>query len=123
MLFELAQFGQTDLLSTIIWFLLFVVFIFFGPRLMTMQSIFKLEKDVLELEEIANKSKNYVIRYVSKKPSSTTTSQIKGFMEFFTISPVEADPYGLMKKLDYVLRNSDERFTYFVNQVAPSMSY
>lgn len=123
MLLELSQFGQPDLISTIVWFVLLLVFILFGPRLMTVQSVLKLEKDVDDIENMANKSRNYVIKYVSKKASPTVISQIKGFMEFFTIAPVDTDPYGVIKKLDHVLRNSDERFTYFVNQVAPEMSY
>jgi len=123
MLFQVSQFGQTDLLSTIIWFVLFIVFIFFGPRLMTVQSIFKLESDTAELEKMAEKSRNYVIKYASKKPSARIASQIRNFLEFFIITPIDTDPYGLMKKLDYVLRNSDNRFTYFADQIAPSMSY
>jgi hypothetical protein len=78
---------------------------------------------VLELEGMANKSKGYVLKKISKKPSSKVTSQVKNFMEFFSIAPVDADPYGVIKKLDHVLRNSDNRFTYFVNQIASDMSY
>lgn len=46
----LAQFGG-DLLSTIITFIFFLIVVIFGPRLMTMQTILKLEQEVKELED------------------------------------------------------------------------
>ena len=63
MSFVLAQFG-TDLVSTIIWIILAIIFFLFGPRLMTTQTIIKIEKEVLELEEMAEKSKNYVTQSI-----------------------------------------------------------
>jgi len=117
----LAQMGG-DWLSTIIWLIMIFVFIFFGPRLMTTQTILKLEKEASELEEMAEKSRGYVVKSVSKKPSAKLKESVKNFMEFFIVSPVETDPYGIMKKIDHVIRNSDERFKYFVKQIAPDAS-
>ncbi|MEM7817116.1 MAG: hypothetical protein QXZ20_04335, partial [Candidatus Aenigmatarchaeota archaeon] len=65
----LAQFGG-DVVSTIVWFILFIIMIIFGPRLMTTQTILKLEKEAADLEEIAEKSKNYIVKALSKKPNS-----------------------------------------------------
>jgi len=121
MVLNLAQFGQTDLLSTLIWFLLFIVFILFGPRLMVTQTILKLERDVAELEGFAQKSKGYVLKSLSKRPSADINKNVKNFLEFFAIPPVDTDPYGVMKKIDHIIRNSDERFKYFVNNIAPKM--
>jgi len=120
-MFTLAQMG-TDWISTIIWFILFVVFIFFGPRLMTTQTILKLEKEASELEEMAEKSRSYIVKSISKNPNAKLKESIKNFMEFFIVSPIETDPYGIMKKIDHVIRNSDDRFKYFVRQIAPDAS-
>lgn len=117
----LAQFG-TDLTSLIITFLFFIIFILFGPRLMTAQTILKLEQEATDLEQMANKSKNYVVRSISKKPDSKLSQNVGNFLEFFAIGPVDADPFGVIKKIDHIVRNSDRRFTYFVNQVAPDFS-
>jgi len=117
----LAQFGG-DWVSTIIWIIFFIITIFFGPRLMTTQTILQLEKEATELEEMAEKSKNYVIKALSKKSNSKLRENVSNFLEFFTILPVSTDPYGVMKKLDHVIKNSDQRFNYFVNQVAPDFS-
>jgi len=117
----LAQFGG-DLVSTIIWLVLFVIMMVFGPRLMTIQTILTLEKETTELEEMAEKSKNYIIKAVSKKHGSKLRENVSNFMEFFAITPVGTDPYGVMKKIDHIIKNSDQRFRYFVNQIAPDFS-
>jgi hypothetical protein len=121
MLFTLAQFG-TDWISLILWFIIAIIFFLFGPRLMSTQIILQLEKEATELEEMAEKSRNYVLKTISKKPTSDVRASVKNFMDFFAIGPVEADPYGIIKKIDHIVKNSDERFKYFVNQVAPNFS-
>jgi hypothetical protein len=117
----LAQFGG-DLVSTIVWFILFIIMIIFGPRLMTTQTILKLEQEAASLEEMAEKSKSYIIKALSKKSNPKLRENISSFLEFFAITPVETDPYGVMKKIDHIIKNSDQRFRYFVNQVAPDFS-
>lgn len=117
----LAQFGG-DLISYIIFFILFIISIFFGPRLMATQSIMKLEQEASDLEEMAEKSKNYIIKSISKKSDAKLRENVSNFMEFFAITPVETDPYGVIKKIDHIIKNSDQRFTYFVDQIAPDFS-
>ena len=121
MLYNLAQFGG-DWISTIIWIVFAIIFIFFGPRLMVTQTILKIEKEVAELEEMAEKSREYVITSVSKRPTPRLKQSIINFTEFFVVGPVSIDPYGIIKKLDHVIRNSDEKFNYFVRQIAPNTS-
>jgi len=117
----LAQFA-TDWVSLIIWFIIAIIFFLFGPRLMVTQSLIKLEKEASDLEEMAGKAENYVIHSINKKPNPALKKSVKNFMEFFAIGPVSTDPYGVIKKLDHVIRNSDEKFKYFVNQIAPDLS-
>lgn len=117
----LSQFGG-DWVSTIVWIILIIISIFFGPRLMTTQTILKLEKEAADLEEMANKSKCYILKSISKKSKKDFKKQITNFMEFFAVSPIETDPYGIMKKLDHIVKNYDSRFTYFVDQAIPNAS-
>ena len=112
--------GDGDWTSTIIWLVLFVFFIFFGPRLMVAQSVLKLEKSVLELEQLAQKSRKHIIRTI--KGGQKKKSSINSFMEFFAVPPISLDPYGVIKKLDHVMKNSENRFKYFVNQISPESS-
>lgn len=116
--FELSQFGG-DWISLVLWFIIASVFFFFGQRIMVTQIIMNIEKEVVELEAMAEKSRNYVIRSVSKKPSDNVKKAVAGFMDFFMVSPVSTDPYGIIRKIDHVVRNADDKFKYFVNQIAP----
>jgi hypothetical protein len=114
----LAQFG-TDWVSLVLWFVIAIVFFFFGQRIMVTQIILQLEKEVIELEEMAEKSRNYVLHSISKKPNENVKKSVKNFMEFFAIGPVSSDPYGIIKKIDHIVRNADDKFKYVVNQIAP----
>jgi hypothetical protein len=89
---------------------------------MVQQTILKLEREATELENMAEKSMNYVIKSISKKGSAKVRKAVKNFMEFFVVVPVSTDPFGIMKKLDHLIKNSDERFRYFVKQIVPQAS-
>lgn len=111
------------LMSTIIWVVLALVFMVFGPRIMTTQAVLKLEREVFQLEDIADKSRLLVLHSVSKKPDKKLRKEIKNFMNFFAISPVSMDPYGLMKKIGNITKQSDQRIMYFVNEIVPNYSF
>ena len=115
----LAQFGG-DIMQ-IIWIIFFIIMVIFGQRIMATQSILKLEKETNDIEEMAEKSKNYIIKSLSKKSNPKLRENVSNFMEFFAINPVEIDPYGVIKKIDHIIKNSDQRFKYFVNQIAPDI--
>lgn len=117
----LAQFG-TDWVSLILWLIVGMIFFLFGPRLMSAQIILQLEKEATDLEEMAETSRNYIVHSISKRPTPHLRKSVKNFMEFFAIGPVSIDPYGVIKKIDFIVRNSDDKFNYFVKQIAPNLS-
>ena len=61
----------------------------------------------------------FLINDISKKPSKLLKNSVDRFYEFFFIQPISLDPYGVVKKIDHVIRNEKTRFVYFINQVAP----
>ena len=119
--YMLAQVG-TDWVSMVLWFIIAIFFFVFGQRLMVTQIVIKLEKEAEELEGMSDKSETYVLHSISKNPNPALKKSVKNFMEFFAIGPVSIDPYGVIKKLDHIVRNSDEKFKYFVRQIAPDLS-
>jgi hypothetical protein len=44
---------------------------------------------------------------------------VNRFFEFFVIGPVSMDPYGIVNKVEFVIKNQKDRFEHFVGQVAP----
>jgi hypothetical protein len=91
------------------------------PKLIVYQMMVKLENATLKLESMSNKARKKVIKKISKKPTKKLEKEVESFMEFFAISPVDIDPYGIMKKFEFLVDQQKQRFKYFVNQIAPDL--
>ncbi len=115
------QWGAGNEWVTIIYFIFFVIFFFFYPRLMLSQIMWKIEKTVEELEYMSDSTKKFLIKRISKKPTKKLKDSVARFFEFFIITPVSLDPFGIVKKFELILQNERQRFKYFVDQVAPHM--
>jgi hypothetical protein len=118
----LAQLGGGEWWSWIIWIVFMMVFFMFYPRMMVSQVMWKLEKVARELEGLSDNSKKFITKEISKKPGKVLKESIDRFFEFFIITPISLDPFGIVKKLDHVIQNERQRFRYFVKQVAPKMT-
>ena len=107
-----------DWTSWLLWFIFMVVFFMFYPRIMLSQMMWKLEGSARRLEGMSSNSRKFLLKEISNKPSKVVKDSVDRFFEFFIITPVSLDPYGIVKKLDFLLKSERERFRYFVNQVA-----
>jgi hypothetical protein len=120
-LFQLIGAGD-NWMSWLFFLVFWGIFFFFYPRLMLTQIMWKIERTAEELEEMAAETKTFMVGQVSKKPDKKLRDSVANFFEFFVITPVSLDPYGVVKKFELVIQNEKERFHYFVNQVAPHMN-
>ena len=111
--------GGGDIVSTIVWFVLFFVMIFLYPKMMISQTIWQLEKSAAELESLDARAQSIALRKMSKNPSKQQRAGMKRFMEFFAVGPVDLDPAGIIRKIDLVSRRADYKFKYFVSQMMP----
>jgi hypothetical protein len=114
-----------DWISTLLSFMLLIIFFFMYPRLMVSQIMWKLEGTAKELESMSERSKKFIIKEIAKdgKPTKELKENINRFYEFFVIGPVSLDPYGVVQKFDHVIRGEKDRFAYFVKQVAPHLGH
>ena len=115
-------FGDTNFIGTVIWIGFFVVMMFFYPRIMLMQMLGKLESTAVMLEGYTQKTKQIILRRISKKPTHELREKISNFMEFFAIEPVNLDPYGILNKLDHLVGLVEDKFKDFSKEVAPKMN-
>ena len=113
----LMQMGGGDWIGNIIWLVLFVVFMLYSSRIMITQTVWKLEKDVIMLEDLAKDAQKIVLKRVARRPTKDVVNNINRVMEFFSVSPISIDPYGVIKKIDLVVKQSDDRFEYFAKQI------
>jgi hypothetical protein len=109
-------------IGNIIWIILLIVMVFFGPQLMFYQIFWKLNQAASVFEGLTVGAKRIVIRKLSKNPTKELRDSVNHFLEFFIIEPVSLDPYGIVKKIDHIHLLSDKRFEYFVKNVAPQMN-
>ncbi len=116
----LFQLGGDSWISWIVFILFFVIMFFFYPRLMLSQIMWKIERVASELEVLSDQAKSIVKKEISKKPTKKLNDSIDRFFEFFMIQPISLDPYGVVKKLDHVIKNEKQRFVYFTDQIMPS---
>lgn len=118
----LFQFIGGDLVSMLLWIVFLIFMMFFYPRFMVSQIMWKLEKSARELELLSSKARKIVTKEITDNPDKTVKDSIERFFEFFIISPVQLDTYGIVGKLDHILKNQKDRFSYFVGQIAPDAS-
>jgi len=109
-------------IGQILYLIFFFIFIFFYSRIMVMQVMFKLERSAEMLENMSRKGKYIVTKKIKKKADKKLRNNIDQFMEFFMISPVSLDPYGIMRKFEHLIDLEKDRFRYFVNQIKPEAS-
>jgi hypothetical protein len=114
-------FGGGDVWGSIIWFILFMVMVFFYPKLMVYQMLWKLEQSAIMIEGLTVNAKKLVIRKISKKPTKELREVISNFLEFFVIEPVSLDPFGIIKKIEHVVNLQEKRFKHFAKEMAPRL--
>ncbi len=114
---------QTEIAGTLIWFVLFFVLIFLYPRIMLSQLIYKLEQSAVKIEKLSQSSMKLTARKIDKSPSKELKRKIEQFSDFFVVEPSGMDPYGIVKKIDQTVRGMEDRFTEFVEEVAPRKGY
>ncbi|RLJ07909.1 MAG: DUF1512 domain-containing protein [Candidatus Aenigmatarchaeota archaeon] len=108
-----------DAWSWIIWFIFLAVFFMIYPRLMISQIMWRIDRTAKELEDLSEEAKGFIIRKISERPDRRLKEAINRFFEFFIIQPVSLDPFGLVKKLEHILKEEERRFKWFVDQVMP----
>ncbi len=101
--------------------LIFVILIFFFPRVMRARLISSVNRNTMEIESMVKEAKKNLIN-ISKekgKPSQDPTTLIDNYLEFFVVPPVNLDPNGIIQKFDKILELGEDRFKDMAEQIAP----
>ncbi|HMK54837.1 MAG TPA: DUF1512 family protein [Methanobacteriaceae archaeon] len=105
----------------IIGIIIFILLIFFLPRILRMRMISSVTKVTLELESMVDESKQMLVKLCQEKGTSDKDplELVDNYMEFFVIPPVDLDPNGLVGKYQKILELSEDRFEYMAQELAP----
>jgi hypothetical protein len=105
----------------ILWMFLSFVMVFFYPRLMFTQIMWRFQQTVDLINQLSTNAKRIVNKKIAKYSKKEFKEAVNNFLEFFTIEPVSLDPYGIVKKIEHLTIQSEEKFKYFVRRIAPNM--
>jgi hypothetical protein len=100
----------------------FIVFIFYGQRIQMFVMLREVEGSLYKLKYIKDEGRKITIETIKEigKPQTDPTARVDRFLEYFTISPQNLDPAGIVWKLEHILDIRDVRLKDEVKLMAPS---
>jgi hypothetical protein len=114
--------GSWSWIMNILFYVIFVVFIFYGNRIQTYVMIREVEGSLYKLKYIKEEGRKIAVETIKEigKPQSDPTAKVDRFLEYFTISPQSLDPAGVVWKLEHILDVRDVRLKDEVKLMAPA---
>jgi len=115
-------FGEYSWILNLLFYVIFVVFIFYGQRIQMYVMLREVEGSLYKLKYIKDEGRKIAIETIKEigKPQTDPTSSVDRFLEYFTISPQSLDPAGVVWKLEHVLDVRETRFEDEVKLIAPA---
>jgi len=120
-LFSLGN-DMTSIIVNIVWMVLFfAIILLFNQRMQIWTYQRNAEKATQRLQFLSDKSREDALNSVKQfaQENVDIRSQVTGFLDFFSIDPVDRDPFGVLGRLEHILDNRRDRFKAFVSQIAP----
>jgi len=115
-------FGEYSWILNILFYVIFVVFIFYGQRIQTYIMLREVESSLYKLKYIKSEGRKIAIETIKEtgKPQTDPSARVDRFLEYFTISPQSLDPAGVVWKLEHILDVREIRFKDEVKMMAPA---
>jgi hypothetical protein len=121
---QLLPTGDTiSQIISMLFYVVFVVFIFYGQRIQMYIMIREVEGSLYKLKHIRDEGRKTAIETIKEigKPQTDPTVRVDRYLEYFTISPQNMDPAGLVYKLDHILDIRDTRLKDEVKLMVPAV--
>lgn len=119
-----AQLGDSSIswVLNVLFYVIFVVFIFYGNRIQTYVMIREVEGSLYKLKYIKEEGRRIAVETIKEigKPQTDPAAKVDRFLEYFTIAPQALDPAGVVWKLEHILDVRDARLKDEVKLMAPS---
>jgi hypothetical protein len=117
--------GTGDSISqilSILFYVVFIVFLFYGQRIQMYVMIREVEGSLYKLKYIKEEGRKTAIETIKEigKPQTDPSNRVDRYLEYFTISPQNMDPSGIVYKLDHILDVRDTRLKDEVKLMAPA---
>jgi hypothetical protein len=116
------QFGDVSWLLNLLFYVVFIVFIFYGQRIQMYVMLREVEGSLFKLKYIKDEGRKIAIETIKEigKPQADPTDRVDRFLEYFAVTPQNLDPAGIVWKLEHILDVRDTRLKDEVKMMAPS---
>jgi hypothetical protein len=121
-LIQMQLFEEYSWILNLLFYVVFVVFIFYGQRIQMYVMLREVEGSLYKLKYIKDEGRKISIETIKEigKPQTDPTARVDRFLEYFTIAPQSLDPAGVVWKLEHILDIRDVRFKDEVKLMAPA---
>lgn len=94
----------------LVWIVPIVFFVFYGQRIQLYVTSNEINKGIEKLQKFRDESKTQLVEYLQKnfKITDDATKRVDGFIEYFTIMPVDMDPSGVIPKIKHLMRSRED---------------
>jgi hypothetical protein len=110
---------QSDIFN-IFWILIFFIMMFFYPRMLLYQLLSRFQKTSQLLDDLSEKGKKKILSKING--GKEEEKKIKSFLDFFVITPVSLDPFGIINKLEHLINLEERKFKYFADRIAKNLN-
>ncbi|MFQ5974765.1 MAG: DUF1512 family protein [Candidatus Hydrothermarchaeales archaeon] len=114
-------FSQQSWMGQIGTWIFFGILILFYPKYMLYKMIEDMDSVAKKLEGYTREGVDLVLKVSKEKgnPSIDPQAIVERTIEFFVIPPVSLDPMGILKKIEHILDNAEDKFDDVTKQIAP----
>lgn len=121
------MFSSTDNSNPImwlVWIIPIVVFMFYGQRIQLQITSGEISKNIAKLVKYKEESKKELLEYlqINLKAAPDAAKRVDGFLEYFTIMPVDFDPNGIIPKIKHLLRSREDYTRQQVKSLSVNMN-
>ncbi|MFQ5920833.1 MAG: DUF1512 domain-containing protein [Nitrososphaerales archaeon] len=106
----------------LLWIVPIFFFMLYGQKFQMWMVLNDVSKSVNKLKNMRETARGETINYLKTiNPGLNHEERVDRLLEYFAIMPVDLDPSGIVKKLQYLMRLRDDKFRAEVRSLSPSM--
>jgi len=102
--------------------LVFLLFLLFNQKIQVFLWLQEISRALRKLERMVNDSKALLLsvfrRYGNRQQD--LSSRLNELLEFYVVNPVERDPFGVIRRLEHLIRLQRDKFREIVARLAPN---
>ena len=121
-LFQLPTGDTISQILSMLFYVVFIVFLFYGQRIQMYVMIREVEGSLYKLKHMRDEGRKTAIEKIKEigKPQTDPSARVDRYLEYFAVAPQSMDPAGVVWKLDHILDVMDTRLKDEVKLMAPA---